>query len=908
LHPLSCRPMLKRSRDHTRGLGTLHGWETIEWHAYAAEAHAKSLNVTSPNDFRNQTLPIGPPPHPILVLWQFLFLIHTYPNQFDEARDHLVAFINNLSTSQPAFAYLETLNNHIGRMGMDFNDKLANTDFIGYNEPIKTCLDDYDGIRGSNQRFMKSSFERESFLIAWILVMLRITVGFQVGRPRFSANNLIFDTDHHDSDHHITVRTTVHYESILAKLRGFARPKLPFNALDCNTFSNVAQGPNSTCYLAAVMNIMMNSPTFMRLTEERARRGQQVDASTLWKTFKELRATGGGLASVLGPQANIGVVPADGHWSQTELGRLVARIAVRGSDEQPNSLDGGTTADFFNVVLKEVLDIETGRAHTTNGFAYPIWPVYKAASYREYADPVEFTYDYEPDPVLDAEPEAIDKTVVLMVNYNHTQYEDNLYIAQTAPRNEFIGVLLGMDGHTVVEMPCGVEGSGSTTICNSNQYGSQGIPVLTMEYSTLIQYRNRADLGTEYLIAPSPFVWVFSAPPTNPVYYILELKNTFDFEADTFPDIHPTIAPCRKLGDPFFYDVPESLGSFLWSSPNVLNLLMNSALRYLSCMLTSAIETLCVLPVAQALPRYEALDRHYRVWLESVERTLPVSIAGRVADFTASTLDLVAQVSNSFPPLHTFSPEFLLPTIHDVTEHVFDLFEGWGWRKDAAPRVRRWYAFHATPLPRNVSVRTYGGETTMDTIDVDREEYEQKLAVLFSNPGNYFEDVLTFMSTMGNRLRTNTITTAQYHPWWIQMLWGRSMLQFEERERGEVLEIFITKICKNFPTQILGASEVVTLALILYPRSQLQQFTTDWVDIRRRNKHHKTPGWFVFDSYARGGRHGSLWKLVQKAEDILNSATVGMAPDLTLDSGIEGKPRSWLYAYSYPCRRVWPGY
>jgi hypothetical protein len=55
-----------------------------------------------------------------------------------------------------------------------------------------------------------------------------------------------------------------------------------------------------------------------------------------------------------------------------------------------------------------------------------------------------------------------------------------------------------------------------------------------------------------------------------------------------------------------------------------------------------------------------------------------------------------------------------------------------------------------------------------------------------------------------------------------------------------------------------------------------------------------------------GTLHG--WETIEWHATILNSATVGMAPDLTLDSGIEGKPRSWLYAYSYPCRRVWPGY
>jgi hypothetical protein len=88
------------------------------------------------------------------------------------------------------------------------------------------------------------------------------------------------------------------YRAMQVHLQRAWQPKLAFKPSDCNTFSNLVQGVNGTCFIAAAINVLINSAVLMEQLEHN--RHTNTVASDLWDVLRDIRYSGGGLPSILG--------------------------------------------------------------------------------------------------------------------------------------------------------------------------------------------------------------------------------------------------------------------------------------------------------------------------------------------------------------------------------------------------------------------------------------------------------------------------------------------------------------------------------------------------------------------------------------------------------------------------------
>jgi hypothetical protein len=183
--------------------------------------------------------------------------------------------------------------------------------------------------------------------------------------------------------------------------------------------------------------------------------------------------------------------------------------------------------------------------------------------------------------------------------------------------------------------------------------------------------------------------------------------------------------------------------------------------------------------------------------------------------------------------------------------------------------------------------------------DNGKMSYEKELLGLLDqnahNPNGlaYYDDVIsdmsvddcitgitTFISTLGNRLRPQTITTAQYHPGWIHVL--RDVCRHMGPQMGdsvlEALDSVLSVIAyENFPTQILGASEMLILGLIFYETDNFGLFPIHVQQLYERYRHVRTPGWYMFDRWKTNPDvdpcDSLIWYLVNIGRQILGFKT-----------------------------------
>jgi hypothetical protein len=354
----------------------------------------------------------------------------------------------------------------------------------------------------------------------------------------------------------------------------------------------------------------------------------------------------------------------------------------------------------------------------------------------------------------------------------------------------------------------------------------------------------------------------------------------------------------------------DSYATFLSHNTDVLDILKASALRYLACICMDLIADASTTSTEDAEPLYVKLGKRYQGWARRVRSNIPLHTD--IDDFTRPTLELMAQVTNPTFPQEYYS---------NVRYNMFSLFHKWGWQIEDGFSVHEWHDFHLFTKQQRPDVKMLAtNQIRLEVFDIDEDEpvpdtqrmrttdanqdperasYEKELSRLVDSSSGCFECVLKFMSTMGNRLSPNRITTAQYHPWWIEKFQEmvRVWRGVQRLDRVSALEAFITRVCSHFPIQILGASELLTLGMIIYEgRGAFCTFKNDLEALRLRNVHHKTQGWYVFDSYYR--RPDALALLIQKGEVMRLGNRVGQVIDFDLEHDVE--PFSRLYPYSYP--------
>jgi hypothetical protein len=790
--------------------------ETEAWYQLATYAALRSQTVRTSNAL--DTASRDPTLHPLCLLWMFLFFIRSYTNMGFEAAQTVVRFIRQLPAGQ--WSYLNILIPQLEELGSTtFNDRMRTTVYDTYDDAVvDTCLSAYEGLTFGRRPGSRIVADRAAFLVAMLLSMYRITTGLLVGRPALATlRTNIWST-------HAIERIAYHYNEIQTVLQTWSRPKIDFDASKCITYANVAQGPNGTCWMAAGLAMIWNSSSLMARLQAQSRVSGNRDAEILWNALTEMKATGEGLPSILGLEEHVGGAPMAGEpWPETEFGRLVWR---RTKPELRNikSHNGGEPLDFFVSLARVLGIIENGVATGVRAHGVP---------------------------PRDANP------CLLLRRYNHFEYEDNFYIAQHAPAHEFIGVFLGLDGHGACEIPCGTRGQGDSTICNSNRPGAQCLPVGQMRDAELTHYRNRSDPETRTCNA---FVWISEAPPTNPVYYLLELKFAFDSVAETMADSYSEEWPCRDLSDDFWdRPVSASYADFLCNPDHtdVRRMLQKSALRHLACLcLTTISEAYRPSVYANSASAWRSLRQDYRTWSSRLGYIKPTR--DTMSAFTQSTLDSVAQVGNALPPPGDDS--LTPPAPVDV---LFDALDKWGWPSERAEVCRLWHSLHVRDPGHNPDDRSSYESDLLDLLDRRVLYYPSTpntradTVVMGMNLEDCVTGIVTFMSTMGNRLRPQMITISQYHLVWIQMLQTVCvhMCDVGNLSPGSAMEVVMRAIaCDLFPTHVLGASEMLTLGLLFYGQTNFEHFARDLEIVRQRNRHRTTPGWYMFDNWGRDAR------------------------------------------------------
>jgi hypothetical protein len=431
-------------------------------------------------------------------------------------------------------------------------------------------------------------------------------------------------------------------------------------------------------------------------------------------------------------------------------------------------------------------------------------------------------------------------------DYNICNYTDNLYIAQKAPRCQFIGVFLassshvGHVGHVVCEIPCGLDGE--TTICDSNQ-GIQCVQFSELG-SGQSKYRNRQ-------LNPAIFVWFFGNQTdaclgnTNPVYYILELKLTLDVTGIVFPTNQNLTQP-RGLGDSFFDSPPASYVGFLLKNPDILAMLCKSATQALACDLLELISD--VNP-----NRFVAFEHTFEMWKR---RVFPIAqlVNLSMAQFTMRTFELAMQAANSYTPG--------LPFRTNAAERISNLFillidpTSTGHRIHCE-RVQKFHKIHTkTPWLSQVWAKL-GMQPPENKADLLLEllsgQTDEKVADVAIPMMRYYDcvsGVVEFMGTMGNRMMPKTIilgsgrTTVQ--PWWgvtFELLGKELTSHFT---LTECIDNIISRIVGNFPCQILGASDVYVIMVTF--QIDTETAYNCLADVQKRHSQRLQQGWYLLDN------------------------------------------------------------
>jgi hypothetical protein len=325
------------------------------------------------------------------------------------------------------------------------------------------------------------------------------------------------------------------------------------DASECDRFYSIGQGPNSTCSLAAVLNMIVNSWILKSRINTNAL-AKVESADRLLQTIEKI--TGDehpDLPCILGMDRPIGSDNSELYWLLWEYmstenmdGSPPPRCMVERTCSENNALSMfGAFMRMAGIRLLPQCELDRNSSHFTLGDTakktVPSWPA------------------------------------VECVRYQNAEYTNNLHIAmKAAAPTHFVGVFVRTSTggpHVVVEIPCGTDDE--TVICDSNCMNGKCARTKSMSASELEKYRTRHPSNHRI------FVWYHETNPSlSVVRYTLILKGVFDgHPGDTAPEIWLGRSP----SDPSVFK--RAYVDFIREHPDIRDIMQRSALRYLASSL-----------------------------------------------------------------------------------------------------------------------------------------------------------------------------------------------------------------------------------------------------------------------------------------------------------------------------------
>jgi hypothetical protein len=485
----------------------------------------------------------------VVLIWAFLYLIQKDQNAALTGLHWMKMEIPMLMASKLG-AWHDAINEIMAQDAIDWLDCDASTSACGA------------GLHGVHRHIIISAFRRSidinmglsqaesAFVTASVLSVLKTAKGLNLEDPSGGLYWAWFSTDPSEFTPDPKIPTDLigyHYEAIQRCLYSDRLKRMPVQERDemgyNDMFQCVAQGPNTSCFAAAALNLFINTPAIMQRVEGLRKTDDSVQH--LWTELKELERSGGGLPNILGPSCPAG-------WTKQE--RRAGKTA-------------NWSANRFTRALWEGMD----RRHRVENFegGQPV-PIMKGML-GMIGIPVIYPSEVGPDTW----------PIVKIGQYNPLEHLRNLYIAMHAPVSEFLGVFLwtNNNNHVALEIPYtdrdwpqGQVDTDMVVVCDSNCMHTVCKKLQSLEGDAYRKYRNFDGNATD-------FVWYFEdGAYTSAVHYTLEVKSAFDYTlraTETYDDTH------MEMSNDFFHSVPIAYTKFITENLQISNFMIISAKKCL---------------------------------------------------------------------------------------------------------------------------------------------------------------------------------------------------------------------------------------------------------------------------------------------------------------------------------------